>query len=403
MQNQALTPQAKEVILNAARFATHFENHQDGLRHRILNKYIEDTADSMGRIKHDYNYVQTPEFKMAFSKVIMKVIPAELYDACKQFAELAPVDNWGSLTDEASDVIREFNKDKNWNRTVSEYRLKDMVEEVLHPQLDSRMTREYMESQAKSMKRATYLKKVKKGDPLRAGLSDEQTCYEFTDAMFDNHTDVFSDVLFIGHQLRVVKNSDANYDIEKLNGKWVYVSSRVTLTECIFELCDSLRYIERYAVDEAVQNSERGLPIQCSRFTAAEVRQLAEARGIVLPEQKTFSVIKTNSWKSIESVTCESVAERTDVVKVVGAGLTFEEADKLREALNLTEHKATVLERAKNRQKRVEESLKLVKGEVSEAMTEYLRSVKDAAEVRNAIGLDPEVNVETEEKVEVAQ
>lgn len=403
MEKQELTPQAKEVIRNAARFATHFENHQNGIRHRILNKYIEDTADSMGRIKHDYNYVQTPEFKMAFSKVIMKVIPAELYDACKQFAELAPVDNWGSLTDEASDVIREFNKDKNWNRTVSEYRLKDMVEEVLHPQLDSRMTREYMESQAKSMKRATYLKKVKKGDPLRAGLSDEQTCYEFTDAMFDNHTDVFSDVLFIGHQLRVVKNSDANYDIEKLNGKWVYVSSRETLTECIFELCDSLRYIEKYAVDEAVQNSERGLPIQNSRFTADEVRQLAEARGILLPEQKTFSVIKTNSWKSIESVTCESVAERTDVVKVIGAGLTFEEADKLREALNLTEHKATVLERAQRRQKRVEESLKLVKGEVSEAMTEYLRSVKDAAEVRKAIGLDPEVNVETEEKVEVAQ
>ena len=403
MQDNALTPQAKEVIRNAARFATNLENHQYGIRRRILNKYIEDTSDSMGRIKHDYNYVQTPEFKMAFSKVIMKVIPAELYDACKQFAELAPVDNWGYLTDEASDVIREFNKDRSYSDMVSEYRLKDMVEEVMNPRLDNSIAREYMENQAKSMKRATYLKKVKEGDPLRAGLSDEQTCYEFTDAMFDNHTDVFSDVLFIGHQLRVVKNSDGNYDIEKLNGKWVYVSSRETLTECIFELADALRYIEKYAVDGAVQNSERGLPIQDSRFTADEVRQLAEARGIVLPEQKTFSVIKTKSWKSVESVTCESVTERTDVVKVIAAGLTFEQADKLREALNLTEHKATVLERAKRRQKSAEESLKAAKEEVSEAMTAYLRSVQGVAEVRKAAGLDPEVNVETEEKVEVAQ
>jgi len=403
MQDNALTPQAKEVIRNAARFATKFENHQDGIRRRILNKYIEDTSDSMGRIKHDWNYVQTPEFKMAFSKVIMKVIPAELYDACKQFTELAPVDNWGYLTDEASDVIREFNKERSYSETVSEYRLKDMVEEVMNPQLDSRMAREYMENQAKSMKRATYLKKVKQGDPLRAGLSDEQTCYEFTDAMFDNHTDVFSNVLFIGHQLRVVKNSDGNYDIEKLNGKWVYVSCRDTLTECIFELADALRYIEKYAVDGAVQNSERGLPIQDSRFTADEVRQLAEARGIVLPEQKTFSVIETKSWKSFESVTCESVDERTDVVKVIAAGLNFEQADKLREALNLTEHKRTILERAQRRQKSAEESLKTAKEEASEAMTNYLRSVKAAAEVRKAAGLDPEVNVETEEKVEVAQ
>lgn len=400
MQNQALTPQAKEVILNAARFATHFENHQDGIRHRILNKYIEDTADSMGRIKHDYNYVQTPQFKMAMSKVIMKVIPAELYDACKQFAELAPVDNWGYLTDEASDVIREFNKDKNWNRTVSEYRLKDMVEEVLNPQLDSRMAREYMENQAKSMKRATYLKKVKKGDPLRAGLSDEQTCYEFTDAMFDNHTDVFSDVLFIGHQLRVVKNSDGNYDIEKLNGKWVYVSCRDTLTECIFELGDALRYIEKYAVDGAVQNSERGLPIQDSRFTTDEVRQLAEARGMVLPEQKTFSVIETKSWKSIESVTCESVAERTDVVKVIAAGLTFEQADKLREALNLTEHKRTILERAQRRQKRLEDELTVAKQEVAEAKKAWLKSGED---LQGVVQANASNAVETEENVEVAQ
>ena len=43
------------------------------------------------------------------------------------------------------------------------------------------------------------------------------------------------------------------------------------------------------------------------------------------------------------------------------------------------------------------------KEEASEAMTNYLRSVKAAAEVRKAAGLDPEVNVETEEKVEVAQ
>ena len=403
MQNQALTPQAKEVILNAARFASHFENHQDGIRHRILNKYIEDTADSMGRIKHDYNYVQTPQFKMAMSKVIMKVIPAELYDACKQFAELAPVDNWGYLTDEASDVIREFNKDKRWNQQVSEYRLKDMVEEVMNPQLDSRMAREYMEQQAKSMKRATYLKKVKKGDPLREGLSDEQTCYEFTDAMFDNHTDVFSDVLFIGHQLRVVKNSDGNYEIEKLNGKWVYVSSRETLTECIFELADALRYVEKYAVDGAVQNAERGLPIQDSRFTADEVRQLAEARGMKLPEQKTFSVIECKGWRSFDTVTCESVSEREDVVKVVAAGLTFEDADKLREALNLSDHKRDCLERAQRRQKKLEESLKVTKEEVAEAMAQYVASVNAAAEVRKSAGLDPEVTVETEENVEVAQ
>lgn len=400
MQDKALTPQAKEVILNVARFATHFENHQDGIRHRILNKYIEDTADSMGRIKHDYNYVQTPEFKMALSKVVLKVIPAELYDACKQFAEEAPFDNWGYLTDEASDVIREFNKDKRWNQQVSEYRLKDMVEEVLNPRLDSRMAREYMEQQAKSMKRATYLKKVKKGDPLREGLSDEQTCYEFTDAVFDNHTDVFSDVLFIGHQLRVVKNSDGNYDIEKLNGKWVYVSCRETLTECIFELVDALQYIEKYAVDGAVQNSERGLPIRDNRFTADEVRQLAEARGIVLPEQKTFSVIESKSWKSIESVTCESVAERTDVVKVIASGLTFEQADKLREALNLTEHKRTILERAQRRQKRLEDELSVANQEVEEAKKAWLKSGEDLQEV---VQSNADNAVETEEKVEVAQ
>jgi len=403
MQNQALTPQAKEAILNVARFATHFENHQDAIRRRILNKYIEDTADSMGRIKHDYNYVQTPEFKMALSKVILKVIPAELYDACKQFSELVPVSDWGYLTDEASDVVREFNKDKNWSQQVSEYRLKDMVEEVMNPQLDSRMAREYMEQQAKSMKRATYLKKVKKGDPLREGLSDEQTCYEFTDAIFDNHIDVFSDVLFIGHQLRVVKNSDGNYDIEKLNGKWVYVSCRDTLTECIFELAEALRYIETYAVDGAVQNSERGLPIQDNRFTANEVRQLAEARGIVLPEQKTFSVIKTKSWKSIESVTCDSVVGRTDVVKVIGSGLTFEEADKLRESLNLSEHKHSILERAQRRQKRLEADLEVAKKEVAEAVATYLKAVDVVTEACKSAGLEPELAIETEEKVEVAQ
>ena len=389
MENLKFTPKSKEVLLKLAPFAISLETQADGLRQKILKKYIEDNSDSMGRVKHSYSYRQTPEFKMAISKAAIKVIPEELREASNLFKENVPRDKYGYLTDECNEVLAEFSNGKGWAGRVNEYRLRDMVDLVLNPTLEVRDITEYLEEQARSLSRKTYLKKVAKGDPLREGLNDNQTCYQFTDAVFDNHIDVFSNVLFIGHQIRIVK-SDQGYDIEKLNNKWCYVSSSDTLTKCIFELGEALEYIEDMAVKTAVKRSERGMCISDARFTASEVRQLAEARGITLPEQKTFSVVERRTWNPIDVITCESVDKLNDLVKVHATGLDFQEAEKLREALNYLAAKRKVLDNAQEGLTRMEKRVKEAKDQVSEAITNHLEAIQELTKVRNAVGLTPE-------------
>jgi predicted transcriptional regulator len=84
------------------------------------------------------------------------------------------------------------------------------------------------------------------------------------------------------------------------------------------------------------------------------------------------------------------VDKLNDLVKVHATGLDFQEAEKLREALNYLAAKRKVLDNAQEGLTRMEKRVKEAKDQVSEAITNHLEAIQELTKVRNAVGLTPE-------------
>ena len=169
--------------------------------------------------------------------------------------------------------------------------------------------------------------------------------------MFDDHIDMFTRVLFIGHQLRVVKDTDSPvYVVEKLTtnsvNPWRIVAFEDKLYDVIVGLSYKLHDRELRAVESAIRQCERGMPLIQDLFTQDEIRQLADAQCVELPEQTTFSVVKVGS----ESFGCVECSKVKPEANVIASGLKYEDADKLR---GLSDRDATAKRRVENKVNRI--------------------------------------------------
>ena len=254
--------------------------------------------------------MQKLENQTAMAKARLAAIGADRIAKCKRFMEVVPTtSSWGrELCDEGQAVLEQLNldgegKELPYSDRVDTYDIKKVLESILGEGYDTDLLNDHNTEVKKKIKKSKYLKKVPAGDPLRAGLDEGQVCYEFTDAMFDDHIDVFTDVLFIGHQFRVVKDEDgAYYRVERLSrGRWNYVTFEDKLYDVIVALPGALKHREERAVEGAVRQAERGALIFDEQFTTDEIRELAEAKGIELPQESTFSVVQ--GWTRSSSAT----------------------------------------------------------------------------------------------------
>lgn len=372
----AFTPEAKQAIIDVVaieRTGDFAYNHN--VLKRIQDEFVKLTANSFGIIPASYTQMDRPANQTAITKARLIALGGDRIAKCKRFMEVVPnTSGWGlTLCEEGKAVLEELNLDENgkplpYSDRVDEYDIKRVLENVLGRGYDNDLLIQYNTDVKKKIKKSKYLKKVPAGDPLRAGLSKGQVCYEFTDAMFDDHIDVFTDVLFIGHQLRVVRDEDGMYMVQKLCGDgWNYVTYEDKLYDVIVHLPNTLKHNERRAVERAVCQAERGGPIKDDLFTTAEVRQLAEFKGVELPAESTFSVVEGH----YEVVQCDKVKD-DDVV--VARGLNYNDAEKLRVLIKRdNEAKRDVRfaeERIKTLEKELEEKrAKLIELEAKAAST----------------------------------
>ena len=276
--------------------------------------------------------------------------------------------------------LDEEGKELPYSERVDSYDIKKLLEGILGQGYDTDLLQDHNTEVKKKIKKSKYLKKVPAGDPLRSGLTKGQVCYEFTDAMFDDHIDLFTDVLFIGHQLRVVKDEDGTcYRVEKLSrGRWNYVTFEDKLYDVIVALPNALKHREKRAVEGAVRQAERGALIFDELFGADEIRQLAEAKGIELPQESTFSVVQ--GWSEV--VQCDKVRE-DDVV--LASGLSYDNAEKLRVLIRKEAEAVSKVERKQNAIKNMEEQLALLKSELVLFKGDVEEAKSNLAEHKNTI------------------
>ena len=384
----AFTPEAKQAIEDVvAIYREGGFNYRYNIYAKVQAEFVKLTANSFGIIPAGYNEMQKPESQTAMQKARLAAIGADRIAKCKRFMKVVPnTSGWGlTLCDEGAAVLAQLNRDEEgkelpYRETVDTYDIKKMLESILGEGYDTDLLRDHNTEVKKKIKKSKYLKKVPAGDPLRAGLTTSQVCYEFTDAMFDDHIDVFTDVLFIGHQLRVVKDEEgAYYRVEKLSrGCWAYVTYEDKLYDVIVNLPNALKYRERRAVEGAVRQAERGALILDDLFTTDEIRQLAEAKGIELPQESTFSVVQ--GWSEV--VQCDKVREG-DVV--LASGLSYDDAEKLRFLIDKESQKVYLLERKQNAIKNMEEQLAGLKQELNTFKGEVEEAKSKLAEHKNNI------------------
>ena len=352
------TPESKEAIIALARLRKDSYDSIYRVEQKIRDEYIKLTANSFGLIPADYYQLRKPENTKAMAKARLAVISRDDVAICKRFLEVVPnnSDYGVSLCDEGQGVLEEVNGNgsshPSYSKRVSEYDLSRVLEFVLVQKThDNRDLLDHNEDVKRSIKRGKYLKAVRKGNPLRAGLEDGQVCYEFTDAVFDDHIDMFTRVLFIGHQLRVIKETDSPmYAIEKLTtnsvNPWRIVAFADKLYDVIVGLSYSLHNRELRAVESAIQQCERGMPLIQDLFTQDEIRQLADAQSVELPEQATFSVVKVGS----ETFGCVECSKVKPEVTLIASGLKYEDAEKLRQ---LSDNDAAMKRRVENKVNRI--------------------------------------------------
>jgi len=362
----AFTPEAKQAIIDVAAIAREgMFSYRYNIYSAVQEQFIKLTANSFGIIPASYYEMQKPENQTAMAKARLAAIGADRIAKCKRFLEVVPnTSNWGlSLCEEGSHELSMLNLDEDGNDVpyrdqLSDYDLQKVLESVSGQVYDTDLLRDHNTEVKKKIKKSKYLKKVPAGDPLRAGLTEGQVCYEFTDAMFDDHIDVFTDVLFIGHQLRVVKDEEGDYMVEKLaHGRWAFVNCEDKLYDVIVTLPYALKNRERMAVEGAIRQAERGALIFNELFTSDEVRQLADAKGIELPQESTFSVVQGYG----QVIQCDKVEEGA---KVVASGLKYEDAEKLRVLIRKEDDAAGTLERKQRAIKDMEEQLAGLKNDL---------------------------------------
>ena len=354
----AFTPDSKSAIIALVRLRKDSFANIYKIERAIRDEYIKLTANSFGLIPADYYQLQKPENAKAMAKARLSVISGDDVAICKRFVEVVPnkSDYTISLCEEGEAVLEEANGNgsshSSYSSRVSEYDINRVLECVLGKKsIDNQELLDHNEDVKRSIKRGKYLKAVRKGNPLRAGLEDGRVCYEFTDAVFDDHIDMFTRVLFIGHQLRVVKDTDSPvYVVEKLTtnsvNPWRIVAFEDKLYDVIVGLSYKLHDRELRAVESAIRQCERGMPLIQDLFTQDEIRQLADAQCVELPEQTTFSVVKVGS----ESFGCVECSKVKPEANVIASGLKYEDADKLR---GLSDRDATAKRRVENKVNRI--------------------------------------------------
>ena len=354
----AFTPDSKSAIIALVRLRKDSFANIYKIERAIRDEYIKLTANSFGLIPADYYQLQKPENAKAMAKARLSVISGDDVAICKRFVEVVPnkSDYTISLCEEGEAVLEEANGNgsshSSYSSRVSEYDINRVLEFVLGKKsIDNQELLDHNEDVKRSIKRGKYLKAVRKGNPLRAGLEDGRVCYEFTDAVFDDHIDMFTRVLFIGHQLRVVKDTDSPvYVVEKLTtnsvNPWRIVAFEDKLYDVIVGLSYKLHDRELRAVESAIRQCERGMPLIQDLFTQDEIRQLADAQCVELPEQTTFSVVKVGS----ESFGCVECSKVKPEANVIASGLKYEDADKLR---GLSDRYATAKRRVENKVNRI--------------------------------------------------
>lgn len=384
----AFTPEAKQAIEDVvAIYREGGFSYRYNIYAKVQAEFVKLTANSFGLIPAGYYEMQKPENQTALAKARLAAIGADRIAKCKRFVEVVPnTSNYGlTLCDEGEAVLTQLNLDEEgkelpYSERIDTYDLKKVLESILGEGFDTDLLRDHNTEVKKKIKKSKYLKKVPAGDPLRSGLAKGQVCYEFTDAMFDDHIDVFTDVLFIGHLLRVVKDGEEGYyRVEKLcHGRWAYVSYEDKLYDVIVNLPNTLKHKERRAVEGAVRQAERGALIFDELFGADEIRQLAEAKGIKLPQESTFSVVQGYS----EVIQCDKV-RKDDVV--LASGLSYNDADKLRHLINTESRKIDMLKRKQNAIKNMEEQLALLKSELVLFKGEVEEAKSNLAEHKNTI------------------
>ena len=384
----AFTPEAKQAIIDVAAIAREgMFSYRFNIYSAVQKQFVKLTANSFGIIPASYYEMQKPENQTAMAKARLAAIGAERIAKCKRFMEVVPNTSGYGLTlcDEGEAVLAQLNLDEEgkalpYKERIDAYDLKKVLESILGQGYENDLLHDHNTEVKKKIKRGKYLKKVPAGDPLRAGLAEGQVCYEFTDAMFDDHIDVFTDVLFIGHQLRVVKDEDgAYYRVEKLcHGRWAYVTYEDKLYDVIVTLPNTLKHKEGGAVERAVRQAERGALIFDEMFTTDEIRQLAEAKGIELPQESTFSVVQ--GWSEV--VQCDKV-RKNDVV--LASGLSYDNAEKLRVLIRKEAEAVSRVERKQNAIKNMEEQLALLKSELVLFKGDVEEAKSNLAEHKNTI------------------
>jgi hypothetical protein len=383
----AFTPEAKQAIIDVAAIAREgMFSYRYNIYSAIQEQFVKLTANSFGIIPAGYYEMEKPENQTAIRKARLAALGADRIAKCKRFLEVVPnTSNWGlTLCEEGSHELSMLNLDEDGNDVpyrdqLSDYDLQQVLENVLGQFYDTDLLRDHNTEVKKKIKKSKYLKKVPAGDPLRAGLEESQVCYEFTDAMFDDHIDVFTDVLFIGHQLRVVKDEEGAYMVEKLaHGRWAFVNCEDKLYDIIVTLPDTLKYRERTAVEGAVRQAERGYRIFDGLFTKDEICQLADAKGIELPQESTFSVVEGRH----EVIQCDKVQEGD---KVVASGLKYEDAEKLRVLIRKQNDAASTLEGKQRVIKNMEEQLAVLKKDLALFKGDVESVKKNLAEHKNKI------------------
>jgi len=118
------------------------------------------------------------------------------------------------------------------------------------------------------------------------------------------------------------------------------------LYDVIVGLSYSLHNRELRAVESAIQQCERGMPLIQDLFTQDEIRQLADAQSVELPEQATFSVVKVGS----ETFGCVECSKVKPEVTLIASGLKYEDAEKLRQ---LSDNDAAMKRRVENKVNRI--------------------------------------------------
>ena len=140
------------------------------------------------------------------------------------------------------------------------------------------------------------------------------------------------------------------YTIQKLTTNahepWRTVGFEDKLYDVIVGLSGTLQNKELRAVESAIRLCERGQPMIHDLFTPDEIRQLADAQCVQLPEQTTFSVVKIGS----ESFGCVECSKVKPEANVIASGLKYEDADKLR---GLSDRDATAKRRVENKVNRI--------------------------------------------------